>query len=78
MDDGGRSNEQLEIADSSGDLLNVLLKIGSTKWSFKNTRESDFVKHSSNVGGSGVDFGRHFEGAFGAENAREATLKAGV
>ena len=43
----------------------------------KNTLSSDFVKHSSNLGGSGVDFGAHFEGAFGAKNALDSTSEAG-
>ena len=66
-----------EIADSSPDLLQKMLKIVSKRRSSKNTIQSDFVKHSQKFGGSGFDFGRHLEGAFGAENAREAMLEAG-
>ena len=50
------------------------MKTWLKKGSFKNTLESNFVKRSSNFGGSGVDFGRSFEGALGAENAWAPTI----
>ena len=72
----GGKTQQLEIAVLSADLLQNSVKKLLAKRRFKNALESDFVKHSPNFGGSGVDLGRHFEGAFEAKNARDSILEA--
>ena len=69
--------QHLEIADSSRDLLKNSINITMKNRIFESTLWSDFLKHSSNFGGSGVDFGRHFGGAFGVENSQNEASEAG-
>ena len=72
----GDQKQELEIADTRGELPQKLKKNLLKKGGSENTLESDFVKHSSTFGGAGVDFGRHFGSVFLAENARERKLEA--
>ena len=51
---------------SKGIALNTHQKSKLKKRGSGNTISSDFLKHSSNLGGQGVDLWRHFEGVFGA------------
>ena len=62
----GDKGQQLEIADSRGELLRKMSNKRCTARRFKDSIGSDFVKHSSSFGGSGVDWWCHFEGAFEA------------
>ena len=53
-------------------MKNCLEKGGS-----KNALESDFVKYSLNIWGSGVDFGCNFGGGFGGANSQNEASEAG-
>ena len=66
LEASGGQSQQLEIADFVRDLRQNVQKKRLRKGSPQNALQSDFVKHSSNFGGSGVHLGSHFEGAFGA------------
>ena len=72
----GGQKQQLEIADSRGELLKKHTETILKKRRFRNALESDLMKHSSNLRGSGVDFEPHFEGYFDTEIAREAIPEA--